>query len=193
MNILFVYTSPIIPENGGVQRVTEVLKNYFKEKGINSYYLTVKKDESIKVDTDYFFPNKNKINDEKNLKYYIQLIKEKKIDIVINQAALGGTLNDFCVKAKGITDVKLISVIHNSLLANAINFVEVHDIQNKILVKLLKTKLLKFILLKLYVWKYKKKYENMCKNSDKVILLSSKFEDELKYFTNCCKNNLTWI
>ena len=169
MNILFVYTSAIVPENGGVQRVTDVLHKYFKSQGLESYFLTVKKDKNIMSGEHYFFPNSENIHDLKNKEFYINLLKERKIDIVINQAALGGTLSYFCSNGVDRTKTKIISVVHNSILANATHFTEVHNIKNNLLIRMLKTRFFKTVLLKLYIVKYKKKYNYMCKNSDLVV------------------------
>jgi glycosyltransferase involved in cell wall biosynthesis len=193
MNILFVYSCAILPENGGVQRVTDVLQKYFKEKGVDSYYLSIKKNETIKSKLQYFLPKSENINNKSNIEFYINLIKEKKIDIVINQNALGGALSEFCSKAKKETNVKIISVIHNSLLGNVINYADIHDFGIPIISYLFKLKISKKILLALYILKYKYEYKYMHNNSDKVILLSENFYEELKQFTICDDSKVDWI
>ena len=74
MNILFVYTSVIVPENGGVQRITTVLKNYFKDKGLSCYYLSLKKDEYVNKDIQYFLPNPDDVDSSLNFEYYISIL-----------------------------------------------------------------------------------------------------------------------
>lgn len=196
MNILFIYTSEIIPENGGVQRVTFVLKNYFEKQNIKVFCLSLNKDLKQKNhDVDqYFLPHETDLYHEENISFFINFIKQQQIDIVINQAALGGTLSKFCAFAKRVPNVKVISVIHNSLLGNVVNFTNSHAKQlNKIpipfLIKILDTKLLKVIMKFVYILKYKRAYTFTCDNSDKVVLLSKEYYDELRSFVPCFDAN----
>ena len=193
MNILFVYSSEIIPENGGVQRVTFVLKNHFESQDNKVFFLSLKK-ESNTDDTNldqFFLPHADELYNIENISYYINLLKQKQVDIVINQSALGGSLVKFCALAKKIPNVKIISVIHNSLLGNVYNFSSSHEnILNKIpipfLSRIFDIKILKKILILLYIIKYKRKYIFTYYNSDKIVLLSENYLDEFKKFVPNC-------
>tara|TARA_B110000879_G_C11113035_1_gene488268 strand:+ start:299 stop:1489 length:1191 start_codon:yes stop_codon:yes gene_type:complete len=193
MNILFLYYSEIIPENGGVQRVTSVLTDYFEKKNNVVYYLSCKRNHQDLESNNrqFFLPNQDDIYNLNNIQFYIQFIKDKNIDIVINQAAHGGGLVTFCNFAKAHKNIKIISVIHNSLLGNVLNFTSSHAkqidrLKLPFLNFLLTTSFFKKLLLALYILKYKKAYTLMYNSSDKVVLLSKGFFNELKSFVSDC-------
>lgn len=189
MKILFVYTSEIIPESGGVQRVTKVLADYFEDqKKAEVFYLSQKRSSNNeKAIKNHFFLHDVSLEDTKNINFLNGIVKKNKIDIIINQAALGGVMSKFCYYAKQVHDVKIVSVIHNSLLGNVENVTS----SNKKILKLiplskfsffLKTNVMTKILLKLYIWKYAKSYQDMYSFSDKVVLLSKSYFSQLQLF-----------
>ncbi len=190
MNILFVYTSQIIPENGGVQRVTSVLKSYFEEQRCEVSCLSLKKETEIDellFGNHFFLPHSDTLFHPDNITYYLNLLEKKNIDIVINQAALGGTLSKFCALAKKLPGIKLISVIHNSLLGSINNFTSSHKaLLDKMPIPylngLLNTKLFQKLLMLAYLFKYKRKYRYTVSSSDRIVLLSSNYIEELLEF-----------
>ena len=184
-----MYTSEINPEEGGVQRVTKVLSDYFQSKNINVFYLSLKKSEhSKKINNHYFLPNTS-LNSAENSLFLKNLVFGKEIDFIINQAALGGYMASFCYEAKSYRDVKIISVIHNSLLGNVENLTTSNKkIFNKLplaaFALILNTRFFKSLLLKFYIIKYKNKYINLYNLSDKVVLLSNSYFKEFILFVN---------
>lgn len=189
MNILFVYNSEIVPEDGGVQRVTSFLGDYFEKKNNTVYYLSLNKSSrSLKSNSkQYFLPFEDDLNNKKNISFFVDFIKNNEIQIIINQAALGGNMTRFCAYAKETSNAKIISVIHNSLLGNVLNFTNSHSKQLKklpipFLIKILDTKPIKVFLKFLYVLKYRRAYTFTCQNSDKVVLLSKEYYEELRIF-----------
>lgn len=192
MNILFVYTSEIIAENGGVQRVTKVLADHFEENKINVFYLSKHKSTNNSYKYHYFLPDDQYNNSQVNLNYIRTLVIEKKINIIINQAALGGTMASLCYEAKKVADVKILSVIHNSLLGNLDSFTSSNKkIFNVIPVSFFSTFLelnfIKKILHTIYIFKYKYKYRKLYEYSDKIILLSDSYFYQFKLFVKDAK------
>jgi glycosyltransferase involved in cell wall biosynthesis len=189
MNILFLYDSEIIPNKGGVQRVTDVLTRYFKESNFNVFQLAVRRaDDSFILDENQFIlPNQKIINSGENIAFLKKIVFNNKIDIIINQGAIGKKISKFCVTIKKFSDVKIIAVFHNSLLGNVINYTSSHFSQiNRLripfLFDLLETSIIKKLLLILYRFKYRKHYYFILKNYDKVVLLSNEYQSELRYF-----------
>jgi glycosyltransferase involved in cell wall biosynthesis len=87
MNILFLFYAPMLPYVGGIQRVTENLAKEMKARNHSVYYLS---NNSKDRNVDYVFPVPQYYLDDslgKTQYYesYIQLLKEKKIDVIINQ------------------------------------------------------------------------------------------------------------
>lgn len=189
MNILFLYSSTINPQVGGVERVTFTLANYFESKGYKVYFLGLTESSySIKDKRQFFLPDSSSFISESNIVFFRSFLDEKSINIVINQ---GGNIPGisklaYCCK---IERVKLISVVHNSLLANIKNFSSVNKSKfEKMGIRWLlpytDTKIVKNLLLKLYKLKYAKHYKSLCKESDYVFLLSEKYKEELMFFTD---------
>lgn len=192
MNILFVYTSEIIAENGGVQRVTKVLTDYFEKNQLNVFYLTKSKSIKSNFKNHYFLPDNQYNNGQANLNYIRTLVLEKKINIIINQAALGGNMASLCYEAKKVADVKILSVIHNSLLGNIDSFTFSNKkIFNVIPVSFfsafLELNVIKKILHTIYIYKYKYKYSKLYEYSDKIILLSDSYFYQFKLFVKDAK------
>lgn len=121
MNILFLYERPIIQYMGGVQRVTHVLAEEMQRRGHNIVYLSTdyerragskgnnsegnnSNDTAIK---QYFvIYNKNR---DVIAKEYYNILKEEKIDIVINQKPHRDTDYLLSITPK---EIKTISCIH---------------------------------------------------------------------------------
>jgi len=187
MNILFVYTSQIIANSGGVQKVTSVLSNFFSSKNNKCYYLSLEKTSISQHKNHYFLPNEE-INSDINKDYINDVVITNEINIIINQAALGGMMSELCYAVKEIHNVKILSVIHNSLLGNVDSFTNSNKkIFNFIplsLIPFLNTNIFKKILLTLYVFKYKKKYNRLYDLSDRIILLSDTYFSQFKLFVN---------
>jgi glycosyltransferase involved in cell wall biosynthesis len=193
MNILFIYYSEIISENGGVQRVTSVLTDYFEKNNNLVFFLSCNRsNKNIKTNhRQFFLPVENDIYNVQNIQFYVDFIKRKNIDIVVNQAAQGGGLVSFCNFGKAHKNIKIISVIHNSLLGNVLNFTSSHakqidSLKFPFLNSLLTTSFFKKLLFALYILKYKKAYTLMYNSSDKVVLLSKGYFKELKSFVSDC-------
>lgn len=186
MNILFLYSATINPLVGGVERVTFTLANYFESKGYKVFFLGLTNNHSIKDKRQFLLPDSSSYISERNIIFVRSFLVEKSINIVINQ---GGTIPGISKLAYycKIEGVKLISVLHNSLLASIKNFSSVYkskfeQIGISWLLPYTDKKKIKNLLLKLYKQKYAKHYKSLCKESDYVFLLSEKFKEELIFF-----------
>lgn len=198
MNIVFLYAGEILPERGGVQRVTHVLSDYIESKGLNVYYLSLaKKGGSLVLSPrQYFLPYTTNI--EKNYFFYINFLKTKNISVVINQSGISPEISALAYEASKI-NVKVISVINNSILTGIKNFSSLYKtkaekLKLSWLLPLTDIKTINRFLLFLYKLKYQKHYKVLCEKSDKVILLSEQFREELNYITgNRNYNNILSI
>lgn len=185
MNILFLYSTTINPQVGGVQRVTFTLANYFESKGHTVFFLGVNDHSSIKDKGQFYLPDSSSFTSKMNISFFRSFLVEKSIKIVINQGGKTPTISRLASYCK-IEGVKLISVVHNSLLANIKNFSSAN--KNKFeqigiswLLPCTDTKIVKKILLTLFKWKYATHYKSLCKESDYVFLLSEKYKEELNF------------
>lgn len=111
-NILFVFHVPFITQNGGVERVTDLLTKALIANGHTVYYLSSKKyDSNFKYPTNqYYFPSSNYTSTE-NIDFYNTFLEEKKINIIINQNGAENA-SYLYLKVKQRNHLKIISVIH---------------------------------------------------------------------------------
>lgn len=116
MNILFFYR--IYPEYGGVEVVTTVLANRFVKDGHKVVIASIEQphpelkdqlDSSIEL-----VKLKYPVTCKQNITQLHQVIKDKVIDIIINQWGLPFKTTMLCNKAIKGTSCKLISVLHGS-------------------------------------------------------------------------------
>ena len=158
MNVMFLHEMGINPIAGGISRMTSVLSSGLKSKGFNVFYLSMIKLDGVDYDNNqFFFPDSDLPTGNENTNYLIQFVREKNIDILINQATTSSIYRDlsFVVKHRG---VKIISVIHNSLLTPIINFAalkenRIIDLGLSFLLPLTKNKLFISLLKNLYRFK----------------------------------------
>ena len=195
MNILYLYSNEINPTHGGVQRVTFVLSEYFRKQGHKVVYLGLHQGESP---FQFTFPDLDNAISQQNLKFLIEFIKAEHIDITVFQEGISSLHTDWLDAVKQ-TNSKLISCIHNSLLGGILNM-EL-SAKNRLpkyhltpLVHLLKFPFIP----SLVTWGYRKimhlHYQKLCNISDKVVLLSNKFQQELNLFIDVNRyNNITAI
>ena len=196
-NILFLYAGVINPLRGGVESVTYELSNYFTSKGHTCYYLSRKRVNDFGENKQYFLPNKSKFLNEENKTYLTKFIKEKKIDILINQ---GGFDKDCCQFAYLVKDygVKLISCIHNPLIDKVRNFefafynrFKKYNLHKLLVIS--RNRFVKNFLYSLYWLKYQKHFKNLHKHSDSVVLLSDFFREDFSFFIGKISNKVHTI
>jgi len=185
VNLLFLYTSPFDPIKGGVQRVSSVLGEYFKNAGHNIYYLSLKK-SSNDIQHQYYLPDENKFNTFENIQFFQNILVKNKIEYVINQGAFGPECSDFSYLCLPV-GAKLISVIHNSPLASIKNFSGSKNYRFKkyglaFILPLTELTAVKKVILLLYKKKYKSHYTRLINRSHTVLLLSDSFKNELQFF-----------
>lgn len=186
MNILFLYNAAINPLTGGVERITFLLANYLESKGYKVFFLGLTDNYSIKDKRQFLFPDISSYISEKNIIFFRSFLVEKSINIVINKGGTNPEISKLAYYSK-IEGVKLISVVHNSLLGTMKNFSSAH--KNHLeqlgigwLLPFTDMKIVKNFLLMLYKCKYAKHYKSLCKKSDFVILESEKYKEELLFF-----------
>lgn len=188
MNILFFYTETINPQKGGVERVTYSLGNYFCEQGNCVYFLGLHEDSSFVDDRQLYLPNKGGLMTLENKQFFKECIVSKGINVIINQGAFLSESAEFSYLAKEC-NVRIISVIHNSLISTVVNLKDIYRIVIKqlhlgLLLPLFDLNISKAILLEVFKLKKRKHYMRLIDNSDMLVLLSESFKSELNFLTN---------
>lgn len=188
MNILFFYTETINPQKGGVERVTYSLANYFCEQGNSVYFLGLHRDHTFVDERQLYLPNEKELMAFENKQYFKKCIVSKEISAIINQGALLPASADFSYLAKEC-NVRIISVIHNSLISTVVNLKDIYQTVFKqfhlrFLLPILDLNISKAILLNIFKLKKKRHYTRLIDNSDLLVLLSESFKGELSFLTN---------
>jgi len=191
-NILFVFDVPIIPHNGGVQRITDTLtKNFIKEGHNVTFLARIKTTQEFNnyATKQLYFPNEE-LNSTENITFYHNLIKELDVNIVINQNGAEEASYLYCNVPK---EAKLITVVHNEPMLSY--WTEKHALKNllynyspKVIVRyLIKTVILPFRCQynKCKAKTFGKKlYTYILEKSDELVLLSEKYFDDIKFVTD---------
>lgn len=186
MNILFLYSSTINPQVGGVERVTFTLASYFESKGYKVLFLALTDRYSKNDERQFLLPDPTSLDSPKNIIFFRSFLLEKSINFVVNQGGTSPGISRLAYSCK-LEGIKLISVVHNSLLATIKNFSSAYKSKFDTIgiswfLPYTDSKILKNLLLKFYKQKYAKHYKALCKESDYVFLLSEKYKEELVFF-----------
>lgn len=187
MSILFLYNETINPKVGGVEKITYLLASHFELKGYKVFFLSCSNKYPTNDTRQFFLPDKSSFNSPPNIDFYKNFLRINNINLVINQGGTNPHISKLAFNTS-CTGARLITAIHNSLLANIINFSESHKVlfkQKKIgfLLPLFNFKIIKYLVLLLYKGRYSRHYKNVCLNSDYVILESNQYKSEIKFFT----------
>lgn len=186
MNILFTFGSPLEPINGGVQRVTSILTKEFIKSGHQvSYLILSQKKSDFKYTIEHHFLPNSGLSDKNNISFYYKILEKLNIDIVINQSGIYKDMVDFVARAKE-KNIKIFSVHHNCIACLRESYKNILlGSKYGILFKALDSKILWSLMLKRNKIKYAGYFKNCIEKSDKLILLSEKYIDELGvYITN---------
>ena len=202
MNLLYLNYGPVDPLTGGVARVTAAQADYFEKKlGYKTWYLGVP-DETKRADASrqFYLPaGANAHYDApENIEFYKNLLKEYKIDVVINQACWNIAVSRLSYAARS-ANVKLLSPFHNAI----VNFIaNTRDswharLQRRHLgfvTPLLSLGIVKKTFLLRNERRWRKHFRDLCAYSDRLILLSEQFKPELaQYLGKSCPPNVIAI
>lgn len=187
--ILFLYSSAIESDKGGVQCVTRELADFFEDNGIKCYYLSLhKSDTSFQDSRQYYLPDSYRFNTNNNIDFLVNFVNEYKVDVLINQGGISRDCSEFAYKVRGC-NVKIISCIHNSLLDSirnfhAFNYAKFKQKHLHHFLKITKVPVIQKILLLCYKFKYQKHYKALLNNSERVVLLSEAFKVDFAFFVD---------
>jgi glycosyltransferase involved in cell wall biosynthesis len=184
MNILFLHQWGISPLRGGISRMTSVLGEFFEKKGYHVYYLSFVNQKGVKYQSNqFFFPIANSILSKENELFFDSFLQEKEIDVLINQASMNKQVVRFVSKSK-YRNLKKVSIIHNSLLTPIINYHALNEfklrkLKMSFLLPLLQSDLCVSMLKNIYRSKHYFHYKRLQQNSDKIVFVAPKNEEDL--------------
>lgn len=202
-NVLFFHGNEIRPTKGGVSRITYNLIFALRKYGISTYALGQRKIGSEKAaDFQYFLPSFN-LSDPTNVTYVKELLEKLHVRVIINQfAIMEGSVRFLNEVRRQVSDVKIISCLHNSVLTQFYNYP--FQIEHKLkenhlglVFSILSLKVCRKMFRLYGIHCKRRQYNDLVSMSDKVIMLSPghkeelmnvvsiPFGDKISYIPNC--------
>lgn len=184
---------------GGLDRVTELLADYFEKNGFTVYYLSQIKRQGTHATRQVYLPNENNLLSDENIVFYNAFLKEKKIDVLINQE---GNVNINLPLNKENKDLIYITVLHfnpNYItefhFENKFNKMNIPNVAKKVFSGIFK---IPFIKKKAFDYLHRKLESNYyvnCLNCDQFVMLSNRFQKDFAalFTTKALPSNITAI
>ncbi len=206
MNICFLSYRENNPYIGGIENVTYTLSKELAKRGhtvicLSQIHSNIEKPYTP-VCKEVFLPNNEQINSKENLDFLCKLIKEKDIDIIINQYSTTLGFCELCHNAKQLfNSIKIVTPLHLEPEQS------IKGIKNNFFIKYknggnIKKWIIDFILfLKFHLYKKKRLYKKINQElnyiiatSDKVVILSKNTQKDIERITGKeCKEKLCSI
>lgn len=182
MNILFCYDKPIGRKFGGVASVSYTIMEGLQNRGHLCYCISATRATDGFCKNQYFLPIESKDDEnEENKQWFVDFVKNKQIDVIINQNALERESEWPLLWSQGL-EVKRITVYHNSLFSlYSCNNKRISE--NIIIRNLHLMPILDKLWRRLFRIKYGSKFKRSIKYSDYVVLLSPQYFNELSWFS----------
>lgn len=187
--ILILWYHPLLKNTGGVENVSCLFSLHYKSLGCQIFSITLNSSSKYGDNLDFISGHLD-LTDSLDYKHdVLTFVRENNIDIVFNQDLYSDIFSDICIFLKDNLDVKIISFLHSApdyqikisklLIAN--------NRYNGDCVLFLKNAIKKRFLFA-FEFKYKKilrsRINRACKYSDRIVLLSEKFQDEFISYTD---------
>lgn len=197
--ICFQTSGGVNHDFGGLDRVTELLADYFEENGYKVFYLSQINRPNTKNSRQYYLPNENNLTAKENIEFYNKFIEQKEIDILINQE---GNVNIILPLSNSIKSIIYITALHfnpnyitNFHFINKFNKMNIPYLAKNILLNILK---IPFIETNAFAYLHRKLENNYyinCLNCDRFVLLSNHFKKDFEslFKTKKTPTNITAI
>lgn len=170
---------------GGLDRVTELLADYFEKQGIKVYYLSFTRRPGTENIRQYYLPDEKKYRSESNIAFYNKFLEEKQIDILINQEGNVNIVLPCNLKRKPL----FLTVLHfapnyipDYYFEHRISKLNIPTTVKKLLNLLVCHTIIKNCALDYLREKLRKNYQYQVNCCDWFILLSNRFKADLSQF-----------
>lgn len=180
------------PEGGGISRMAYNIGLLLEESNCSVFYISYNKIETVNsVRNQYFFPDANP-NSEKNYYFLKSFINEHRITTIINHISTNEQYSSILLD-NDYGDVKILSMIHNCVLNHIKNFAYQKEYNLKwkgynFIFSILKSSIASKLMVALCKLKYRRYYQKLENNSDKILLVSAsniaEMQDMLGYKSN---------
>lgn len=180
--ICFQTSGGVNHDFGGLDRVTELLGDYFEENGYTVYFLSQVKRPGTHATRQFYFPNEKELTSNENIVFYNSFLKDKRIDVLINQE---GNVNLILPLKDKNADLIYITALHfNPNYITDFHFIHkftkmnIPSFAKKILVGIFKIPFINKKALAHLHRKLENNYYTNCLHCDRFILLSNRFQKD---------------
>jgi len=116
MNIVIASTHEFDPRIGGTERISVILAQNLMRYGHGVFFVAFNKSPFSKPYTavveQIILPNETDLCSEENIRCFSDFIKDKNIDVILNQDGVSHKSLSFCAAVKAKTNIKLFTAIH---------------------------------------------------------------------------------
>lgn len=121
MNILIYFGNQLNPNNGGTERVACMIGDYLSRNGHSIYHLACHSAKDMNSVESWFLPDKIECPTDANKDFIKYLIKQKGIEVIINEGAFSDSVYLFSHEHIP-AHIRIISHIHFDPIGDYINF-----------------------------------------------------------------------
>ena len=191
MNIIFYKNNGIIPERGGISRITFNLAKVFRERGNRVWFVGVPdKYKDVNYDKEQkFLPLVKDIESQENITFLCHFIIEHNVDVIINQNCSSENHVNLLYECGRNTGVKIIYCFHNSILTHVYNYAYTQQFSLQLqgrswLFSIYNNWMVRQIGIYTCIAKYYKTYKNIIEKCDSIVLLCEGQVKELEKASN---------
>lgn len=176
MRIAIFQSQAVNPNKGGISRMSKAYMDIFTSQGHCVWYVSMSKDDEQLQPRQLFIDGSDMTEKQES---FSLLLREHQIQLLIYQNGITPYLN-FIIRWTKECKVKIVDILHNSL--RGMYGINGHPRLSQIKPQIINRAVNKCIN-RFFMIKYGKYYREQFELSDKVVLLSDKFRDEITYFT----------
>ena len=176
MNIVVFQNTSVDPEKGGISRMSKAYFDFLTEQGHSVYFLSMRDCGTGRLPRQLLVEEGTP---EEQRRSFERIIDQYQFELMIYQDGITPTNNHILRWAKS-KNLILVDVLHNSL--RGMYGVEGHERLSKVRPMFLK-KTVNWLVNCYFRLKYGKLYREQFILCDRVVLLSDKYRDEIRYFT----------
>lgn len=176
MNIVIYQSVVVVPEKGGINRMSNVLSGILSEQGHIVYYLSSERKNRDLLPGQLLLEGESLYEKHSS---FDKILDGYQIDLMVYQDGITPS-NNYVLRWAKERRIIIIDVIHNSL--RGMYGVEGHSFLSRIRPIFLK-KAINHLVNLYYKFKYSELYREQFRLSDKIVLLSDKYRKEITWFT----------
>ena len=188
MNILFCLDTTFSRKNGGIAAVSLTLKKGFEKEGHKCFFISVRNNQEDSIEEQYYLPIASTDSSiEENRSFFQNIVKEKQIDVIINQN--GGTPSSlWALEWSKDLPIKKLTVFHGDFSSQWLCHKD--NLMENLFVRTFHLKtLINYVWKRLFRIKYRRSLRKQYSLSNNLVFLSEKYFAGFEWFSGIKKDN----